>query len=268
MKKLKLALGVSLMVTSLSTTALVYSNSGKIITAEIKADYVTNVDGIKQTFLDANGNEVFPILYDGSTYIPLRAVGNLMNKDVKWDQNNKIIDLDSKAYSQSTGTTTSSTTTSTTTANTGYIGEEKAKEIALSDAGITNSADVDFLTVKFEIDDSIPEYSVEFYDGNKEYDYEIHALTGVIIGKDMDIEWYVPTENSSNSQRITADEAKQIAATHSGQTIANMEYVKVEYDIDDGIAVYEVEWKKDRIEYDYTIDAATGQIIKYDVDRD
>lgn len=261
MNKLKFALGVSIITTCLSTTALVYSNSGKIITAEIKADYVTNVDGVKQTFLDANGNEVFPILYEGSTYIPLRAVGNLMDKEVGWDATNKVIDLNTKVV-VSPGITSSS--------DNEYIGEEAAKAIALSDAGITDVSAVNFITVKFEIDDRIPEYSIEFYIDNKEYDYEIHAATGVILEKDMDIENYTIANSQSNSVngRITEEEAKAIAVNHAGQNINEISFIKVDYDIEKGVEVYEIEWKKDGMEYDYTINASNGNIVEYDIDRD
>lgn len=38
---------------------------------------------------DANGNEVFPILRDGSTYLPLRGIANLFGKLVSWDNQNR-----------------------------------------------------------------------------------------------------------------------------------------------------------------------------------
>ena len=43
---------------------------------------------------------------------------------------------------------------------------------------------------------------------------------------------------------------------------------KAKLENDDGYTVYEVEFYKDRMEYEYKIDAATGEIIEYDMDRD
>ena len=68
-----------------------------------------------------------------------------------------------------------------------YIGEEKAKEIALSDAGVSK-ADVTYLHAHLDRDDRVIDYDVEFYSGGKEYDYEINAYTGAIIEKSSEVE--------------------------------------------------------------------------------
>lgn len=67
----------------------------------------------------------------------------------------------------------------------GVISAEKAKSIALSDAGLKESQ-VTIGKIKYEWDDGIQIYDVEFYQGYTEYEYEINATTGVIIEKDMD----------------------------------------------------------------------------------
>ena len=43
------------------------------------------VDGRKINPTDANGNAVEPIIYNGTTYLPVRAVANAMGKAVYWD---------------------------------------------------------------------------------------------------------------------------------------------------------------------------------------
>ena len=72
---------------------------------------------------------------------------------------------------------------STDTAN--YIGEEKAKEIALSKEGFSPD-EVVFEKVRFDMDDGIPQYEVEFRKDSTEYEFEIHAETGKIISSDVD----------------------------------------------------------------------------------
>lgn len=71
--------------------------------------------------------------------------------------------------------------TSTTTNNSNYIGEERAKEIALNHAGMNNSNDVRFSKVELDVDHNISTYEIEFYYNNVEYDYEINAVTGEVI---------------------------------------------------------------------------------------
>lgn len=66
-----------------------------------------------------------------------------------------------------------------------YIGEEKAEEIALNHAGI-NEADASFVKSKFEYDDGIAVYEIEFYSGKTEYEYKINAVSGEIIEYDVD----------------------------------------------------------------------------------
>lgn len=43
------------------------------------------VDGIKIDPKDAAGNTVEPFIYNGTTYLPVRAVGEAMGKTVTWD---------------------------------------------------------------------------------------------------------------------------------------------------------------------------------------
>ena len=43
------------------------------------------VDGVPITPRDANGVEVEPFVYNGTTYLPVRAVGEAIGKQVTWD---------------------------------------------------------------------------------------------------------------------------------------------------------------------------------------
>ena len=66
------------------------------------------------------------------------------------------------------------------------IGVEKAKEIALKDAGLTGKK-VWFEKAKLDRDDGVLQYEIEFRRGYKEYEYDIHAYTERIL--DKDVEW-------------------------------------------------------------------------------
>lgn len=43
------------------------------------------IDGEEITPKDVNGNVVEPFIYNGTTYLPVRAIGEAFNKDVHWD---------------------------------------------------------------------------------------------------------------------------------------------------------------------------------------
>ena len=120
---------------------------------------------------------------------------------------------------------------------------------------------------KLDRDDGRQVYDVEFYTSDyKEYDYEIDAYTGAVLSYDYDADFYTPP--TASGTQITSDDAKRIALEHAGVAEADATRLKVELDQDDGRQVYEVEWEIGRTEYSYEIDAASGTILKSEVDAD
>lgn len=69
--------------------------------------------------------------------------------------------------------------------NTGDIPVDKAKQIALAHAGLTNDQ-VTFKRTELDFDDGIRKYEVEFYYNNREYSYEIDANTGKVLSYEQD----------------------------------------------------------------------------------
>lgn len=51
------------------------------------------IDGVTITPKDANGTVVEPFIYNGTTYLPVRAVGNAIGKQVSWDGKTKTVYL-------------------------------------------------------------------------------------------------------------------------------------------------------------------------------
>ena len=157
--------------------------------------------------------------------------------------------------------------------NTGNISLDKAKEIALSHAGL--SADqVTFVKVKMDFDDGIQKYDIKFYCNGQEYDYEINSSNGQIIQFDYDMEYnYIPNNNTTNYQsnvnttaNISVERAKEIALSYAGLSADQVTFVKVNMDFDDGIQKYEIEFYYNYREYSYEIDANTGNILSYEQD--
>ena len=56
--------------------------------------------------------------------------------------------------------------------------------------------------------------------------------------------------------------------THAGVKQDAVYDMKVELDEEDGILVYEVEFKSGNMEYSYEIDAASGAVLKHESERD
>ncbi len=68
--------------------------------------------------------------------------------------------------------------------------------------------------------------------------------------------------------KVTRDEAKQIAFDHAGVKAENVYNLKIEYDRDDRIPSYEIEFNVDKLEYEYDIHAETGKILKAEKEFD
>lgn len=66
---------------------------------------------------------------------------------------------------------------------------------------------------------------------------------------------------------ITREEAETIALNHAGFTADQVKWLRTNYELDDGIHQYEVEFHQGVWEYDYEINAKTGEILSYDRDN-
>ena len=67
----------------------------------------------------------------------------------------------------------------------GKLTREQAEKIALDYLGFT-ADQVTRLHSEYEIDDGIPQFDVEFHQGDWEYEFEIHAENGRILSYDKD----------------------------------------------------------------------------------
>lgn len=181
---------------------------------------------------------------------------------------------------------------SSQTASASYIGVEAARSAALKDAGETEG---DFTNATLEERDGTVYYDVEFTAGGAKYEYAVDALTGSIIeakkeGGESQSSSSQPSSSSSQASSqsgsslsstpkaessqasgttglITEEEAASIAKEHAQVTDCTMLPVKL--DRDDGRQVYDVEFfTADGKEYDYEIDAATGEVLSYDYDAE
>ena len=149
---------------------------------------------------------------------------------------------------------------------------DTAKAAALKDAGLSES-DVTFKKAELDYDHGTQIYDIEFYTSDTEYEYEIDASGGTVLKKNIE-QFQIQTNptnsaiNSSDNNYIGVDRAKEIALNHAQLNESDVQFVKAKLENDDGGVEYEIEFYSGRTEYDYTIDAVSGNIIEYDVDYD
>ena len=67
--------------------------------------------------------------------------------------------------------------------------------------------------------------------------------------------------------KLTKEEAKQIALDKAGVTAAEATFTKAKLDYDDGREEYEFEFFANGREFDIDVDANTGRVVKFDVER-
>ena len=158
------------------------------------------------------------------------------------------------------------------------IGRDAALEAALNDAGVSE-ADTTRLKVSEDMDDGRKVYEIGFDVAEKEYDYEIQASDGAILSSDVETnEGYTAAQNSTQSQQnadnagtgtsdaaVSLEEATRIALDKVPG--ATEQDIRINLDYDDGRQKYEGDIIYEQMEYDFEIDANTGEVIEWSEER-
>lgn len=148
---------------------------------------------------------------------------------------------------------------------------ETAKAAAIEAAGFSSS-EVSFLSAELDKRNGIEYYDIDFSAGGKEYDYDIDALTGTVIGSESPeraekTEDNIPVKAADDLsvEELTEAEAKKIAlAQVPGATESNIREFEVDYD--DGRLEYEGTIYYGDMEYEFEIDGYSGAIRNWDVE--
>lgn len=99
MKKRKLIPALALTLALLCGITIGATASGSIqkIQADLDPTISVKYDGEEQILKDAQGTRVFPITYNGTTYLPIRAVAGLTGLGVDWDGTTRSVLLGKQA---------------------------------------------------------------------------------------------------------------------------------------------------------------------------
>lgn len=145
-----------------------------------------------------------------------------------------------------------------------YIGLESAKQIAFEDLGINESQLTAF---EYEMDFAYGAYlyKIEFTVDNIEYEYEIRATDGTVFKKDVEKNTVVEPQVDSKTF-IGIEKAKEAVLNHAALAKDEAEFLRIEWDMEKGSAVYEVKFATKEGKYEYKIHAETGEVIRYETD--
>ncbi len=209
-------------------------------------------------------------IYNGTTYLPIRIVGEALGVNVNWDSHAKAVLIDDKESnleyptdlkpttnnnsSSSNNHTNSNTNSNTST--TSFISENRAKEIAFAKVGGTGTI-TEFKSDLY--DDDYPKYEIDIVVNNTKHEMDIHGITGAIVKYETEYH----RGSTSSQANITEERAKEIALEKSnGGTITSFKSDLY----DDDYPKYEIEIINNATKYEIDVHATTGAITDYEIE--
>lgn len=158
-------------------------------------------------------------------------------------------------------------------------GSSEAVSAMQSKISLTQAIDIakqnakgDLVSAEFDYDDdddnkgtATSEYEVEFISNGTSYEVKIDANTGKVIKTEQEkLDKEDMAEYSAMKQaKVTLTSAMQ-KATQS----VNGKIIGVEFELEKGQALYDIEVVKDNQIYDVSIDANTGKVLSSQVDME
>ncbi len=141
------------------------------------------------------------------------------------------------------------------------IGEDLAAAAAKEYAGVGSDVTV---KVDSELDETPPYYEVDILTGKGKYEYKVDAFTGEVLAGIPDINTSAPKD------MISQDKAVEIAKAHMIERypeLAEIELTKVRGKLDTKEGEYEIDFDCGTYSLEYEIDAYTGAVLDWDIDR-
>lgn len=236
-------------------------------TARLSPQYRIVVDNVEQTFYSASGSEMHPLVYNGSTYLPLRAIGELMGKNVNWDQTTQTVSI---AGVQTTSPTKGILDTWTKAQS---VSVQVCPEFTIMVEGVkrsfTDAGGNTAFPLLYNGSTYLPLRAIgELMGKNVTWDNDtktasLSGMTGIQV-TDADSFVTSPAEGNTAAGVITAETAKSRALAHAGLTGSQVTFTEQKLTRDDDRQIYKVEFFSGSAEYEYEIDAITGNVLEFD----
>ena len=168
-----------------------------------------------------------------------------------------------------------------------YIGADAAAEAALKHSKV-NEKDADISSVLLVEQNGMMLYEVCFSTKDNQYEYLLDASTGRVeswrkaaladavtepaIAASGDLKPTAspePTASPAPEQNATVligeDEAKKLAMGHANITEKDLSSISCKLELEGLNLIYDIEMKTKLMEYDYEVDAISGEIVGFDI---
>lgn len=205
------------------------------------------------------GGEVISCKLDFEDGVKIYEV-DIVHEDIRYEVDISVTDSTILKFEQETMASYNTSVSGNT-----EISADRAKEIALAKTG---GGTVTKCKLEYEHGRKVYEIKIVSQNTSYEldvcvtnsqiYDYEQETVNDTHDNKQAD------SATNSSSTKITAERAKEIALAKTGGGTV----IKCEFDYDDGRAVYEIEIRNGRTEYEMNIGAEDGSIFDFEMDYD
>ncbi|WP_018367754.1 PepSY domain-containing protein [Streptococcus entericus] len=153
----------------------------------------------------------------------------------------------------------SSASSSSQVSSTAQISQDQAKLIAF-DAAMVKEGDVSNLTIREDLELGQKVYEIAFVSGNRDYSYTVKASDGSILERENE------PADATVATELTPEQAKETALQDAGLTEQEVTNLTVTQDTEGMAVVFDVDFDYNGMEYSYTIDATTGQVISQETE--
>lgn len=153
-------------------------------------------------------------------------------------------------------------------ANAEYITQEEALKIA------NERVEGEVIEISLDSDDRRVHFDVEMKDGTYEYEFDIDAVSGDVFDFERDRDDDDSNPSKTQSTSVQSGGTAQVANTEGALTmeeaiaIALNEVTGTVTDAERDDNYYEIEVRDGNVEYEFDIDAFTGEILKFEKDTE
>ncbi len=239
------------------------------VTVEMRPSVKVVVDGMERTFYDATGKEVHVLYYNGTHYLPVRAIGELMGRNVNWDGASRTITLSSPRTAAATSGQPDNASKDK------LITVEQRPDIRI----VVDGTKRDFTDAKgaavYPLLNSGTNYLPVRAIGElmgKTVAWNAQTRTITLSGGEpqvTDADTFGPSGGGTSGALIGEGKAKSTALAHAKLDATQVTFVECKLEWEDGRQVYDVEfYTAEGREYDYEIDARTAEILSMDYDAE
>ncbi|BEU88814.1 hypothetical protein TAMA11512_22780 [Selenomonas sp. TAMA-11512] len=150
----------------------------------------------------------------------------------------------------------------------GFVSYEEIKAKAIAESGLKERALTNY-EIKFDSRGYMPLYKVELETNERGIDMDFDARTGELISV-RESSWKHPRTKLVISDYSVVGDARALstALSDAGLALDSLDRYELELHTKMSELVYSIELKSGAEEYEYTVRAADGVILKKEVDRD